>query len=182
MLCNTCDSCGTLCFILAVYGTQARKTARTSKGQGSSASVMSLASKTTAAVRVSFSSLMVQREQWDTYWGPKKLIFLIREIDDPTRAAAPVEFCQFVVLRSPRGRLGWYNTCAIAYAAYAAASRVRYISHGPLRYHSIGHDLPKISIQSSLESPKLSRLRPRELPDPRSIPEGVREPIYIRKK
>ena len=45
-----------------------------------------------------------------------------------------MESCQFVVLRSPRGRLGWYNTCAIAYAAYAAASRVRCISHGPLRY------------------------------------------------
>jgi hypothetical protein len=26
-----------------------------------------------AAVRVSFSSLLVQRDQWDTYWGPKKL-------------------------------------------------------------------------------------------------------------
>ena len=26
------------------------------------------------AVRVSFGSLMVQRDQWDTYWGPKKLI------------------------------------------------------------------------------------------------------------
>ena len=81
---------------------------------------------------------MVQRDQWGTYWGAKKLIFLIREIDDPTRAAAPVEFCQFVVLRSPRGRLGWYNTCAIAYAAYAAASRVRYISHGPFALYLYG--------------------------------------------
>ena len=125
---------------------------------------------------------MVQRDQCDTYWGPKKIIFLIRDIDDATRAAAPVEFCQFVVLRSPRGRLGWYNTCAIAYAAYAAASRVRYISHGPLRYTSIGHDLPKISIQSSLESTKLSRMRRRGPSDLRPIPEGVREPIYIRKK
>ena len=114
--------------------------------------------------------------------GAKKVIFLIRDIDDATRAAAPVEFCQFVVLRSPRGRLGWYNTCAIAYAAYAAASRVRYISHGPLRYTSIGHDLPKISIQSSLESPKNRRLRCWRLPDPRPIPDNVREPIYIRKK
>ena len=125
---------------------------------------------------------MVQRDQWGTYWGAKKLIFLIREIDDPTRAAAPVEFCQFVVLRSPRGRLGWYNICAIAYAAYADASRVRYISHGPLRYTSIGHDLPKISIQSSLESPKHGRMRRRRPPDPRPIPEGVREPICIHKK
>ena len=27
-----------------------------------------------AAVRVPFSSLMVQRDRWDTYWGPKKVI------------------------------------------------------------------------------------------------------------
>ena len=135
-----------------------------------------------AAVGVPFSSLMVQRDRWGTYWGAKKLIFLIREIDDPTKAAAPVEFCQFVVLRSPRGRLGWYNTCAIAYAAYAAASRVRYISRGPLRYTSIGHDPPKFSIQSSLEDPKHRRMRPRRLPDPRPVPEGVREPSWIRKK
>ena len=26
---------------------------------------------------------MVQRDQWDMYWGPKKLIFLIRDIDGP---------------------------------------------------------------------------------------------------
>jgi hypothetical protein len=78
---------------------------------------------------MSFGSLLVKRDQWDAYWGPKKIIFLIRDIDDAAMAAAPVKSCQFVVLRSPRGRLGWYNTCAIAYAAYASASRVRYISH-----------------------------------------------------
>ena len=49
---------------------------------------------------------MVQRDQWDTYWGPKKIIFLIREIDDAAMAGAPVESCQSVVLRSPWGRLG----------------------------------------------------------------------------
>ena len=97
-------------------------------------------------------------------------------------AAASVESCRFVVLRCPGGRLGWYNTCAIAYAAYAAASRVRYISHGPLRYTSIGHDPPKFSIQSSLEDLKHRRMRPRRLPDPRPIPERVRGPICIQKK
>ena len=55
-----------------------------------------------AVVWVSFRSLMVQGDQWDTYWGPKKLIFLIRDIDDPTMAGASVESCQFVVLVSPR--------------------------------------------------------------------------------
>ena len=49
---------------------------------------------------------MVHREQWDTSWGPKKLIFLIREIDDAAMAGASVESCRFVVLRSPWGRLG----------------------------------------------------------------------------
>jgi len=48
---------------------------------------------------------MVQRDQWDTSWGPKKLIFLIREIDDAAMAGASVESCQFVVVRCPRGRL-----------------------------------------------------------------------------
>ena len=59
-----------------------------------------------AAIRVSFGSLMVQRDQWDTSWGPKKLIFLIREIDDATMTAASMEFCRFVVLRSLGGRSG----------------------------------------------------------------------------
>ncbi len=53
-----------------------------------------------------FGSLLDQRDQWDTYWGPKKIICLIRDIDDGTMAAASVETCQFVVLRSPWGRLG----------------------------------------------------------------------------
>ena len=44
---------------------------------------------------------MVQRDQWDKYWGAKKLIFLIREIDDAAMAGASVETCQSVVLRSP---------------------------------------------------------------------------------
>ena len=59
-----------------------------------------------ALLHRSLASLMVQKDQWDTYWGPKKLIFLIRDIDDATMAAAPVETCQFVATRSPWGRIG----------------------------------------------------------------------------
>ena len=29
---------------------------------------------------------MVQRDQWDTYWGPKKIYLLVRDIDDATMA------------------------------------------------------------------------------------------------
>ena len=119
----------------------------------------------------------------DTYWGPKKLIFLSRDIDDATMTAAPVEFCQFVVLRSPRGRLG---------SVLDMGSRLRrmrgrfhrwiHVSTGPLRSTALDHDLPKISIQSPLGSSKYGRMRRRRLLDPRPIPEGVREPICIRKK
>ena len=38
--------------------------------------------------------------------GQKKYFFLIRDIDDAAMAAAPAESGRFVVLRSPRGRLG----------------------------------------------------------------------------
>ena len=53
-----------------------------------------------------FGSLVVQRDKWDTSWGPKKLFFLIREIDDAAIAGASVESCRFVVPRSLGGRAG----------------------------------------------------------------------------
>ena len=40
------------------------------------------------------------------FLGGEKINFFIRDIARPAMTAAPVEFCQFVVLRSPRGRLG----------------------------------------------------------------------------
>ena len=59
-----------------------------------------------AAVCVSFGSLMVHRQQWDTSWGAKKFNFLIRDIDDATRAGASMESSQYpgpeVSRRSPR--------------------------------------------------------------------------------
>ena len=58
------------------------------------------------AVRVSSRSLLVQRDQWDISWGPKKLISGCRDTDDATMAGASVESCRFVVLMSPRGCLG----------------------------------------------------------------------------
>ena len=59
-----------------------------------------------AVVCVPFRMILVQREQWGTSWGSKKLFFLIRDIDGPATTGASVESCRFVVLRSPRRRLG----------------------------------------------------------------------------
>ena len=116
------------------------------------------------------------------YWGPKKIIFLIRDIDDLTMAAAPVEFCQFVVLRSPRGRLGSVQDVGNRLPHARALPSVHTYKQGPLRSIALDHDPPKFSIQSSLESPKHQRMRSRGPPDPRHIPEGVHEPICPRKK
>ena len=65
---------------------------------------------------------------------------------------------------------------------YAGASNVRYICQDASLAEYLCHKMPRFSIQSSLESLKHRRMRRRRLPDPRPIPEGVREPIYIRKK
>ena len=136
-----------------------------------------------AAVRVSFCSLLVQRDQWDTYWGPKKIIFLIRDIDGPAMTAASMEFCRFVARRSPGSR---------SRSVLVACNRLRrvrgrfhrwiHISTGPQPDIGLEHKSDNFSIQSSLGSPENRRMRSRGSLDLRPIPEGVREPICIRKK
>ena len=115
--------------------------------------------------------------------GAEKGIFLIRDIDDAAMAGASVESCRFVVLRSPRGRLG----SELDMGSRLRRMRERFHRWIPMRTgaqlpRGLHHDPPKFSIQSSLGSSKHGRMRRRRLPDPRPIPEGVREPIYIRKK
>jgi hypothetical protein len=128
-----------------------------------------------ARVWPAFGSLLVQRDQWDTSWGPKKIFFLIRDIDDATRAGASMESCRFVVLRSPRGRLGSVlYTCKRLRRLRGRFDQWIHISTGPLRSTALDHDPPKFWIQSSLESPKHRRMRSRGPPDPRPVPEGVR--------
>ena len=117
------------------------------------------------------------------FLGAEKIIFLIRDIDDAARAGASMESCRFVVLRSPRGRLGSELDMGNRLPRMRRCSQQYiHISTGPLRSIALDHDLPKFWIQSSLESTKYCRMRRKRLPDPRPIPEGVREPIYIRKK
>ena len=126
---------------------------------------------------------MVQRDQWDTSWGPKKIIFLIRDIDDATRAGASVETCQFVAPRSPWCRLGSVLvTCNRLRRMHGRFHRWILMRTGAQLPRGLHHDPPKFSIQSSLGSSKYGRMRRRRLPDPRPIPEGVHEPIYPRKK
>ena len=97
--------------------------------------------------------------------------------------AASVEICQFVVLRSPRGRLG---------SELDMGSRLRrmrgrfhrwiHISTGPQQFAETYNDPPKFWIKGYLGSSKRRRMRRRRLPDLGPIPEGVREPICIPKK
>ena len=137
-----------------------------------------------AAVQVSFGSLLVQRDQWDTYWGAKKIFFLIREIDDATMAGASVESCRFVVLRSPGGRIGSVLDVRNRLRRMRGRFHRRqiHISTGAWQCADLWYKSYQFGIQSSLESSKHGRIRRRPLPDPRPIPERVRGPICIRKK
>ena len=97
--------------------------------------------------------------------------------------AAPVETCQSVALRFPWGRLG-----SVQYTRNRLRRmRGRFdqwiqIKTGPQQCAETYHDPPKFWIQSSLGSPENRRLRSRGSPDLGPIPEGVQEPICIRKQ
>ena len=94
-----------------------------------------------------------------------------------------MESCRFVVLRSPRGRLG----SELDMGSRLRRMRGRFdqwiqIKTGPQQCADLQYKSPSFGIQSPLESPKNRRMRRRGPPDLRPIPEGDREPIYIRKK
>ena len=94
-----------------------------------------------------------------------------------------MESCQFVVLRSPGGRIGSVlDVCKRRYRMRGRFDQWIHISTGAWQCADLWYKSYQFWIQSSLESPKHRRMRPRRLPDPRPVPEGVREPIYIRKK
>ena len=95
---------------------------------------------------------MVQRDQWDTYRGPKKVTscFAVRR-GRGHRAAAPVESCQSLPKRSPWGRLG---------SALYTCNRLHRIRR---RF--------KRSRPNSLSSPRgFSNIRPILLPGPSESP------------
>ena len=78
------------------------------------------------------------------FLGAEKIFFLIRDIDDATRAGAPVEICQFVVLRSPGGRLGSVlDTCNRLRRVRWCFHRWVHISTGP-QPESAGAQVPKV--------------------------------------
>ena len=97
--------------------------------------------------------------------------------------AASMATCRFVAPRSPWSRLG----SELDMVSRLQRMRGRFdqwtqIETGPQQCADNYYDPPKFSIQSSLESTERSRMRSRGPPDLRPIPEGGREPIYIRKK
>ena len=101
----------------------------------------------------------------------------------PAMAAASMESCRFVARRSPGGH--FWSVVDVRKRLH----RVRHPFHQSIHINqgaqlSIQRE-PKSSmfwIQSSLESTKHRRMRPRGPPDLRPIPDGVREPICPRKK
>jgi len=82
---------------------------------------------------------MGQRDRYDTYWGPKKYFFLIRDIDGRAMTAASMESSQFVVQRSPWGQSG---------SGLIMCNRLRRMRGRFYRYIYMGNSLSQPSGQS----------------------------------
>ena len=127
---------------------------------------------------------MVRRDQWDTYWGPKK-VFLVSRCGGGRghRPALPAESCQSLSNRSPRGRLG-----SVLYTCKRLRRMRRRFKHfWPISLSSPrGHsNIRPILLPGLSESPRLLqrwRVRRRRLLTTRPTPRALQEPIYPRKK
>ena len=123
---------------------------------------------------------MVQRDQWYKYWGAKKLNFLIRDVDDDAMAAASVESCQFVVLRSPWDRSG--SKLYMYKRLHRTRRRFQHISANSL-ISAAQKTMNSLAMASKLsEGPKDRRKRYRRLPATRPTSRGLQEPICHQKK
>jgi len=124
---------------------------------------------------------MVQRDRWDTYWGPK----IVSRCGGGRghRAAAPVKSCQFLPKRSPWGRLGsTLYTCKRLHRA-----RRRFKLFWPIslsRPLGLAIFLPWFAFRAprALGCCNRRRMRSRRLPDIRPTQRGLQEPISPRKK
>jgi len=123
---------------------------------------------------------MVQRDQWDTYRGPKKIIFLIRDIDGLAMTAAPVESCQSLPKRCPWGRLG-----SVLYMVSRLHRMRRRIQHILANSLSMATHLSMNYLAMASRTPggaQVRRMRHRRLHTTRPTPRDLQEPIRRRKK
>ena len=124
---------------------------------------------------------MVQRDQWDTYRGPKKVFFYIAATVQPrSMADAPVESGPFVARRSPGDRLGSY--VYMVSRLHRMRRRFEGLSANSLNTpsHSSMNYLAMTS--RALGGPKRRRMRRRRLPTTRPTPRDLQELICPRKK
>jgi len=91
-----------------------------------------------------------------------------------------VESCQSLPGRCPWGRLG--SALYTFNRLHRTRRRFQHISANSLNQTTHLHMNYLAMASRALGPPKNRRMRRRRPPDHRPIPEGVREPIYIRKK
>ena len=123
---------------------------------------------------------MVQRDQRDTYWGAKKIIFLIRAIDDATKAGASVESCRLAAQKPSGSRFG----SVLDMCNRLRRLRRRFqINMADVLSAMLALAMIPPSFRSALGGePQERRMRRKRLPDPRPIPEESPGPIWIQKK
>ena len=128
---------------------------------------------------------MVQRDQWDKYWGAKKLISKFAALRPTShKVAAPAESCQSLLGRRPRGRLG-----SVLYTCTRLHRIRRRFKHF---WSSISLSSPQrnsnflalfaFKLSGSTRPPHRRRMRYRRLPTTRPTPRDRQEPICPRKK
>ena len=128
---------------------------------------------------------MVQRDQWDTYWGPKKAFFFNRHRRWPWSTGRPRRWNPVNPRRRGVPGVAWgrYYTRASAYVAYAAASSIfgRFLSAAR---RAIAAFFPLLlpGLSESTRLPHRRRMRYRRLPTTRPTSRGLREPVCPRKK
>ena len=115
--------------------------------------------------------------------GGEKNLVAILTVPPWPQVAASMESCRFAARRSLGGR--FWSVVDVRKRLHRVRGRFDQSIHtstGAWQCAALEHKSPMFWIQSSPESSKHGRMRRRRLPDPRPVPEGVREPICMRKK
>ena len=124
---------------------------------------------------------MVQRDQWDKYWGAKKLISKFAAPGPTTpKAAAPAESSQSPPKRCPWGRIG-----SVLYTNKRLHRTRRRLQHILANSLSRQRSFSKFRAGLGSETSRLLhrwRKRCRRLPTTRSTPRDLQEPICPRRK
>ena len=123
---------------------------------------------------------MVQRDQWDTYWGPKKYFIKVADDAAMVQSGRAGGILSIPAQRSPWDCLGsgLYTVSRLHRMRrrfqHILANSLNMITHLSMNYLAMA--------SRALGGPQVRRMRHRRLPTTRPTPRGLQESICPRKK